>query len=150
MLTSSRLASLALTAIFLIPLGMSSLRGLPHVLACAEETGTPFTVVSAADGQEPVILSSQVIERGDDPLLCGALRVEMGAHVVGSDRIEIEFPVTNDADVPWRGSVQVMIDRQTVPLHLGTIGPGETVVDRVQLRPSDTRHEVRGTLLIGP
>lgn len=149
-LSSSRLAYLALAAIFLIPLGMSSLRGLPHVLVCAEETGTPFTVVSPGDDQPPVVLSSQVIERDADPLLCGALRVDMGATLAPEGRVEIVVPITNAADVPWRGSVQITVDGQTVPLHFGTIEPGETAEDRVELRPRGPGHEVRGTLLIGP
>ena len=46
---------LALLGTFLIPIGTSSLRGLTHVLTCAEDTETPFTVVLKRN-EAPAIL----------------------------------------------------------------------------------------------
>ena len=41
----SRIAIVALLAVFLIPVGTSSLRGLTHVLTCEAEVEKPFSVI---------------------------------------------------------------------------------------------------------
>jgi hypothetical protein len=41
----SRVALVALLVIFLIPIGLSSLRGLTHILTCSEEVVTLSTVI---------------------------------------------------------------------------------------------------------
>ncbi|MGH2809124.1 MAG: hypothetical protein ACRDKT_17810, partial [Actinomycetota bacterium] len=58
----SRLALVALMGAFLIPIGMSSLRGLTHVLSCKQEARQPFTVIVSPVG-EPEVLSSMRISR---------------------------------------------------------------------------------------
>ncbi|HVM12528.1 MAG TPA: hypothetical protein VM638_08660, partial [Actinomycetota bacterium] len=61
-----RVALFALFAVMLIPLGTSTLRGLSHVLICAEDVATPFTL-TVEPGEEPTVTSSQTIERDAPP-----------------------------------------------------------------------------------
>ncbi len=69
----SRLALIALLGAFLIPIGMSSLRGLTHVLTCKQSAETPFTLVTV-EGLAPQLLSSSRITKGDEKFLCGGSR----------------------------------------------------------------------------
>ena len=47
----SRLALLGLFGIFLIPLGLSSLHGLTHVITCRAGTRAPFTLAVSERGE---------------------------------------------------------------------------------------------------
>lgn len=146
----SRLAAAALIGAFLIPIGLSSLRGLSHVLVCAEETDTPFTLVVPTDGGLPTMLSLQTIDRDHDGALCGGLTVNMRAQGAGPSRVAMTVPVSNHTDQAWRGTVRMHIDGTAIPLRIGAVGPGETVSDTVDidLAPGDT--EIDGALMIGP
>jgi hypothetical protein len=145
----SRLALVVLLAVFLIPVGMSSLRGLTHVLTCTGETASTFTLISA-QGQEPTLLSATVIERGDAALLCGGLSLDMAAGAAGPGRAVLTVPITNHSDVPWNGSVRLELGGTSIPVAIGRIAPGATVEDQVTVRLSDGAQELSGALLIGP
>lgn len=146
----SRLAATALIGVFLIPVGLSSLRGLTHVLVCAEETEAPFTLVVPPDGKATTMLSLQAIERDDDGALCGGLTVDMRARAAAPSRVAMIVPVSNHTDQPWHGTVRMHIDNTVIPLRIGAVDPGETVSDtvRIDLAPGDTN--VHGALMIGP
>lgn len=146
----SRLAAAALIGVFLIPVGLSSLRGLTHLLVCAEETDTPFTLVVPPDGEATTMLSLQTIERDDDDALCGGLTVDMRAQDAGPSRVAMTVPVSNHTDQPWQGTVRMHIDNTVIPLRIGAVGPGETATDtvRIDLAPGDTH--LNGALMIGP
>ena len=147
----SRLALLLMLGAFLIPIGMSSLRGLTHVLTCQEEAETPFTLLIETQGA-PTLLTSQFIEKEDEPTLCGGLELNMGARAGEDDEIEMILPIHNASDFVWQGSVKLVIGDTAVPVPIGRISPGDTeeaIVDLPSL-PSGRATEVNGSLLIGP
>ena len=144
----SRLALLALLGAFLIPIGMSSLRGLTHVLTCKEEARQPFTVV-VSDGQ-PEVLSSMRIGRGDTGQLCGGLTLETQAEPLEGNKINLVFPMTNHTEHLWRGTVSAKIGKTTIPVNIGEVPAGETRAARVPLDVPPGTTEVNGALLIGP
>lgn len=147
----SRIALLALTAIFLIPVGMSSLRGLTHVLTCEEQVPTPFTLIVPPDGPAQ-ILSSMVIEAEPEPEvgLCGGLVIDMRAGSTPDDRVEMTVLVSNQTEHPWHGTVQLRLDRLTIPIEIRRIEPGATERDSVSVRLREGAHEIEGYLLVGP
>ena len=144
----SRLALLALLGVFLIPIGMSSLRGLTHVLTCKEEVEQPFTVI-VTDGQ-PEVLSSIRIGRQDTGRLCGGLSLETQARAGSGGEITLVLPITNHTEHPWRGTVSVVVGDTTVPVDIGEIPSGETRQDTIDLELDEGTTELSGSLLIGP
>ncbi len=134
---------------FLIPIGMSSLRGLTHVLTCSDETEIPFTLTVPEKG-DPVIVSSNVIVRGAPEGVCGGLVLDMGVGPGGPGRVELRLPITNKTKFDWHGTVSVRLGSTLIPVEIGEIKAGETGEDtvRVKVKPGDI--EVNGSLLIGP
>lgn len=145
----ARLALVVLLAVFLIPVGTSSLRGLTHVLACAQETSSKLSLVNQ-EGQEPILLSATSAVRGAPTRLCGALSVNIGAQSAGPGRVTLIVPVKNHGDLTWRGTVRLELNDTAVPLAIGRIPAGATVEDRVTVRLPKGPEEVSGELLIGP
>lgn len=145
----ARLALVVLLAVFLIPVATSSLRGLTHVLACAEETGASLTLVNP-EGQEPILLSATRIKQGRPALLCDSLSLNIAAREAGPGRVMLIVPIKNHGKLTWRGTVRLKLDAATIPLDIGRIPPGKTVEDRVVVRLSKGAQEASGTLLIGP
>jgi hypothetical protein len=147
--TRARIALAALLGIFLIPLVTSSLNGLTHVLTCTAETPSTFTI-EAPDNQPPVILSAITVSRDDDTTLCGGLTLNMGVRKPDEAKVELIVPITNNTKFPWRGSVKLVLDGQTVPIDIGEIAPGGTETATVLVKVDPGHHEIDGTLLIGP
>jgi hypothetical protein len=145
----ARLSLVVLLAVFLIPVGMSSLRGLTHVLTCSEEAASTFTLINE-DGQEPMLLSSTVIERDASPFLCGALTLDMAAASAGPGAVALTVPITNHGEDTWNGTVQLELGRTSIPLAIGRIPAGQTVEDQVTVRLAPGAQELSGALLIGP
>lgn len=146
----ARLALVVLLAVFLIPVGTSSLRGLTHVLACAQETSSTISLFNQK-GQEPVLLSATSATRGAPTRLCGGLSVNIAAESAGPGRVTLIVPVRNHSDLPWQGTVRLELEKTAaVPLAIGRIPAGETVEDRVTVRLPEGSQEVSGELLIGP
>lgn len=145
----SRVWVLVLVGVFLIPVGLSSLRGLTHVLTCSEQIGTPFTLIVEESGS-PTLLSSRVIERDDERGLCGGLVVELSAAATPDGQVAITVPVTNASEATWRGTIQLSLGGTRIPVAVGRVGPGQTEVDTVELRLPVGAHELDGQLLIGP
>ena len=145
----SRIALLALLGAFLIPIGMSSLRGLTHVLTCSESAEQPFTVI-VTDGQ-PEVLSSMRIGRQDTGRLCGGLTLETKARP-GTERrkITLLLPITNHTEHLWRGTVSVVIGKTTIPVDIGEVPAGETRQDSIDVEVQSKTTELNGSLLIGP
>lgn len=144
----SRLALLALLGAFLIPIGMSSLRGLTHVLTCKQEAKQPFTVI-VTDG-DPEVLSSMRIGRSDTGRLCGGLTLETKARAGTGGNIMLVLPIENQTPYPWRGTVSVRIGKTTIPVDIGAVPPGETRQDTIDLELKKGTTELNGSLLIGP
>jgi len=147
--TRARIALAALLGIFLIPLFTSSLNGLTHVLTCEAGTSSSFTV-EASDTGPPVVSSSAVLSKGQDPTLCGGLTLDMGVGTADRGKVTIIVPITNHSRYPWRGSVKLVLDDVSVPLDIGEIQPGGTQTAQVVVPMAAGDHEIDGTLLIGP
>lgn len=145
----SRLALIALLGAFLIPIGMSNLRGLTHVLTCKEAAESHFTLVTP-EGLEPQLLSSTRIEKDDEEFLCGGLTLNMGARSAGPGRVSMILPITNKSDFLWQGSVTLVVGGTSIPADIGEIPAGETRTDVLELELDPGALEVTGSLLIGP
>ena len=146
----SRIALVVLLGAFLIPLVTSSLRGLTHILTCEDATEVPFTLIVPRSGP-PVIVSSNVIERGVEPGVCGGLVLDMG--VGPSDepgRVQLRLPITNNTAFDWRGTVSLRLGGTLIPVEIGEIKSGETGSDTVKVKVDPGQIEVNGSLLIGP
>ena len=145
----SRLALLGLFGIFLIPLGLSSLDGLTHVITCREGTRAPFTLELPAQG-DPVVASAATLTPHDANGLCGGLMLDMAVGADRPGRVRVTLPITNNTRYTWRGSVKLVVRGTSVPVSIGEIEPGETQADSVSVKIGPGTHEVDGTLLIGP
>ena len=95
------MALIALLGAFLIPILLSSLQGLTHVLTCQQATNIPFTVQLPAHGN-PTISSSSVITRNQANGLCGGLRLDMRVGAEGTNKVKIILPIQNGTKQPYR------------------------------------------------
>lgn len=147
----SRIALVSMLGAFLIPIGMSSLRGLTHVLTCEQEARTPFSIIILEDG-EPTLTSSTRItrEEPEDTQVCEGLSLQVSVRAISDDRIGIQVPITNTSSYPWRGTVQLKLNKLSFPVDIGEIGAGETATDTVEVSPPTGTSELNGALLIGP
>lgn len=145
----SRLALFALLGAFLIPIGMSSLRGLTHVLTCKESAETPFTLITP-EGEEPQLLSSSRITADTEEFLCGGLSLNMGARAQGPGKVDMILPITNHSEYLWQGTVTLVVGDTSIPADIGKIPAGETRTDTLELTLDPGELEVNGSLLIGP
>ena len=158
-----RIALAALFATMLIPIGISNLRGLTHVITCDEQVETPFALVIEPE-QEPTVISATTIERGDVEeegtevaapaegagRLCGGLSVDLSAKTLGPERVEMAVPITNHTRFPWQGTVLFRVGSTPIPIDIGEIPPGATGRDSVNFSLGPGDHEITGSLLIGP
>lgn len=143
------MALIALLGAFLIPILLSSLQGLTHVITCQEATNVPFTVELPPGGQ-PTISSSQVITRDSAKGLCGGLHLDMRVGQEGSNKVKIILPITNNTKYDWQGSVKLNLGGTAVPVRIGNIAAGETRQDTIHFKVDPGTHEINGALLIGP
>lgn len=145
----ARAGLIALLAAFAIPVGMSSLRGLTHLLTCREPAATHFTlIVPPAELGGPEVVSSQRIRKGEESGLCGGLFVDIG--VRPAEKPELEIGISNRSDLSWKGSVAIAIAGETIPVGIGEIGPGSTETRTVGISLDPGEHELNGSLLLGP
>lgn len=150
----NQLAIAALLGIFLIPLGMSSLRGLTHVLTCEEEVATSFTV--NLDGEVPVVLSATRLAVDQATLLCRALDIDVAAAALDDRQVELTFVVTNDTEIRWNGTVALdlsdagLTESISLPITIGSVEAGSTSTETVSVRIREGTYEFSGTLLVGP
>lgn len=153
-LLRSRAALVALFVTLLIPIGMSSLRGLTHVLTCSEQVETPFTVIFGEG--DPIVLSSVTLMAGDAPGLCGGLEVDIQAATTSADEAELTLVLANATEFPWRGTVNMELRDQglmgttLIPVNVGRVEVAATVTERLSVRLGEGAHEFNGRLLIGP
>jgi len=153
-LLRSRAALVALFVALLIPIGLSSLRGLTHVLTCSDEVETPFTVIFG-DG-DPIVLSSATLIAGDEPGLCGGLEVEIQASTTDAEEAELTLVISNATEFPWRGTVNMELGDQGVmgttliPVNIGRVEVEATATELLLVRLGAGAHEFNGRLLIGP
>ncbi len=132
-----------------MPLALSSLRGLTHILVCAEEAGTPFTLALPQEGR-PLLTSSARIARGHEESICGGLSLDLAARDAGRGKVAVVVPITNRSHFKWQGSVKLELGSSSLPVRIGSIPPGRTRSDKLTLRLPPGAHELNGSLLIGP
>jgi len=140
----SRLALAALLGVFLIPIGMSSLRGLTHVLTCREHTNVPFSV------NIPTITSSQRITRNEPLQLCGGLSLNLAVKSISADKVQVRLPITNNTKYTWQGSVSLKVSGTSIPVRIGEVKPGHTSSDTIDVKVAKGTDTIDGSLLIGP
>jgi len=145
----SRLALIALLGAFLIPILLSSLQGITHVLTCQQKTNVPFTVQLPAHGQ-PTISSSSVITRETAAGLCGGLHLDMRVGTESANKVKIILPIQNGTKFDWEGTVKLHLGGADVPVRIGRIPAGKTQQDVIHFHVDPGTHEINGSLLIGP
>ena len=136
-----------LLGVFLIPITVSSLRGLTHVLTCDQDVRTPFTVDTGGGSS---ITSSARFTRGEPTDLCGGLRLNMRVGPLGTDKVRVTLPITNESKYAWQGSVELKLGGTTVPVDIGEIKAGATETDTIDVKVGNDVTEIEGSLLIGP
>jgi hypothetical protein len=144
-----RLAVLVLFGVFLIPVVLSSLRGLTHVVSCTREIARPFEV-AVGDEERPVITGSAVVEAGVEQECGGALEVDVSVSARGPNEIAVTVPITNEGLTAWRGTVRLRVGRTVIPFQIGLVPAGETRSETIVLRLPDGTTGFSGSLLIGP
>jgi hypothetical protein len=140
-------ALFAIVGSFLIPVFLSSLRGLTHVLTCREQVETPFTF-QIVPGAEPIQVSSPGDQRPAS--VCGGLSVDLLARSAGANRIALEVPITNASRSTWHGTVLLRLGGIDLPVNVGEVESGETRSDTLVVDLEPGTHRVSGSLLIGP
>lgn len=150
----NKLAVAALVGVFLIPLSMSSLRGLTHVLVCQEPVETLFTV--NLDREVPIVLSATQVDPDRTDLPCGGLDIDISAAALDERQVEMELTITNSTDQRWNGTVALSLQDETVaevvtiPVAIGTVEAGSRNTEVVTVRVREGTHEFSGALLVGP
>jgi hypothetical protein len=146
----TRLATIALLAAFLIPVGTSSLRGLTHVLTCRQKTEVPFTLIVPPDGPA-VIVSSTTISRDTPEGVCGGLLLDVGVAPTSRPRhVALRLAITNRTDFDWQGTVSLQLGGTNIPVDIGEIRHGRTAVGNVLVRAPQGQTDLQGSMLIGP
>jgi hypothetical protein len=137
-----------LLGVFLIPVVLSSLRGLTHVVSCEEAIAQPFEVSFGADGT-PLLTGSRLVEAGTDPV-CANLLTDLSMREAGPNRLEVTVPIENRGNDPWRGTVSLEVGGVVIPVEIGLVPPGETRSETIVLRLPEGVTAFTGELLIGP
>ena len=144
-----RLAVFILFGVFLIPVVLSSLQGLTHVVSCTREIARPFEV-AVGDEDRPVITGSAVVEAGAAQPCGGALDVDVSVSARGPNEIAVTVPITNEGLTAWRGTVRLRVGNTIIPFQIGLVPAGETRSETIVLRLPDGTTGFSGSLLIGP
>lgn len=145
----SRIATYVFVAIFLVPLGLSSLRGLGHTLTCSAAVESPFQVI-LDEGTAPVLTSATVLSADEPPTLCGGLRVNISISTDDSGRVAVILPIQNSSPHDWHGTVQLDIEGTRIPVSIGKVPANSTSSETIRLRLPDGATEFDGSLLVGP
>lgn len=148
-LLRSRAAIAVLLGVFLIPIGLSSLRGLSHILTCQQEVASPFTVVVDEDGSA-VVVSSTRVEASEETGVCGGLVVDLRARPGEPGRMTMTVELANRGEYPWIGTVDLALNGNSFPVRIGRVAPGESEEDTIVFRLDPGSHEIGGLLLVGP
>lgn len=141
------IARAVLLAVFLIPIGQSSLRGLTHVLTCRRQVSTPFQIM-VIEGETVIISSTELSAEGEP--LCGGLSVDLSADTVGDGELELTIPISNQTGADWSGSVELEVEGTRIPLDLGRVDAGETRRRRIVIQLESDEVNLTGSLLVGP
>jgi hypothetical protein len=119
------------------------------VLTCQERAKTPFTLVIPEQGS-PLVSSSTRITP-NDPGLCGGLSLDLEAGGRGQGKVFMKVTIRNRTENPWKGTVSLDIQGLgSIPVDIGSIGPGGSASDTLEIKLRTGTHELGGSLLIGP
>ena len=157
-----RVALAVLIGVLAIPLVMSSLGGIGQLLVCEATVEQPFAVAAAEDG--PQVTSSRTLDReqvdlgfdGTDEAaeLCGGVTASIGAEIVDADVVRLIVTITNDSELPWRGSIGLAAESADVDVDLttslGEVPAGQSRSDDLRVRLRDQRTDIAGRILLGP
>lgn len=145
----SRLALILLLGVFLIPVGMSSLRGLTHVLTCNEQAELPFTIIRQP-GKPALITSSATFTRGQAEGVCGGLVLDLAVGNESEGKVELIVPLRNTSKTDWQGTVALQLGGANIPVPLQSIDAGETARESLTVNIPSGTTELNGSVLIGP
>jgi hypothetical protein len=143
------LALIGLLGAFLIPIGVSSLRGLTHVVTCREATNVPFSVLLPPAG-EPTVSSAATFTRDESTALCGGLNLDMQVGRIDANTLRITLPIRNGTRHTWQGTVKLQLGGTPVPVRIGKVRAGQTREQTIKFNVDPGVHEINGSLLIGP
>lgn len=135
---------------FLIPIGMSSLRGLTHVITCEDEAKTPFSILIQEDGEPTLTSSTRITRTSEQEKLCAGLTLNISVRSVGRNHIEVRVPITNLSASQWRGTVRLRLSGNPIPVDIGIIDAGATETDVIEFELDPGTLQLNGSLLIGP
>lgn len=144
----TRVATIALIGVFLIPLIQSTLRGINHILTCTEQVETPFQVV-ITDGM-PIVTGSTTLEPGQPAVFCGGLAVEIAVGPSTERDVTVFVDLDNTTSVDWFGTVDLQVGDVRLPVDLGRVRGGSSSTESIELSLPDGSTEFTGSLLIGP
>ena len=144
----TRLATIAVFGVFLIPLTQSTLRGIDHILTCTEQVETPFQVV-LTDGF-PIVTGSTTLEPGDPAVFCGGLAVEIAVGPSAERDVTVFVDLDNTSEVDWYGTVDLQVGAVRIPVDLGRVSAGAAISESVELSLPPGITEFDGSVLIGP
>lgn len=144
----TRLATVALIGVFLIPLTQSTLRGVDHILTCTEQVETPFQV--SLDEGDAIVTGSKELEPGDPETLCGGLAVEISAGPSEERDVTVFVYLDNTTDVDWYGTVDLEVGSVRIPVDLGRVQADDDVTRSIELKLPPGITGFDGALLIGP
>ncbi len=145
----TRIAFVSLFAVMLIPVALSSQRGLSHTLTCTERAESPFQVVMIP-GEEPVITGAAVLDGGPPEVLCDGLSLEFEALGLPSGKVEVTVSIANSTEFDWFGTVQFEISGTRIPLDLGKVRAGGKRQASLALTLPEGVTQLNGRLLVGP
>ena len=143
-------------AVFLIPFGTSTLRGLTHVATCEAEVEKPFSVIF--EDSDAIVLSSVAItaDEAKEGGICGGIEVDVQATAPDLESADLTLIVINHSEFTWRGTVAValgdlgMMGTRIIPVSIGSVAPGATESETISFHLGEGFHEFSGSLLIGP
>ena len=144
-----RIGLAALLAVFLIPIVLSSLRGLDHVLTCSDLVESPFEVI-LVEGAAPVVIGSTALSTDETVLLCGGLVVDIVVARSQSVDVELTVVVENRTDDDWFGTLRLDVAGVGLPVDLGRVDAGTASSQQLDLDLPDGTTSFGGSLLIGP
>lgn len=144
-----RIGLVALLAVFLIPVGLSSLRGLDHVLTCSELVESPFEVILIEDAA-PVVIGSTALSADQVVVLCGGLVVDVSVARSTAADVELTVMLENRSDDDWFGTLRLDVAGVALPVDLGKVGANSLGSRTLDLDLPEGTTSFGGSLLIGP
>ncbi len=143
------MALIGILGAFLIPIWISSMRGVTHVVTCQEATDVPFSVLLPPSGS-PAVASAATFTRDDTSALCGGLHVDIRVGRVTDRTLEMTLPIGNDTRHAWEGTVKLDLGSVDIPVRIGRIPAGESRQQTLRFNVDPGSTEINGSLLLGP